>query len=236
MPENQNEKCDIRKYAESEIDEIGEQEWLEVLLYITHNVKNTNELARNLLEHFGSIDKVLNALPVELTKFSNLSENAIFSLSYLRDFVIWYKNNIESPKTLNNLAEMKEYCVKLFKFVKVEEAHVVFLDSNNFIKEYRLGTGRFSQTSLDIKDFISLAIDTKCKRLFITHSHPNSSPAPSHSDISETLIIRSALSVLDIELIDHIIVGANGSSYSMKEHGLLDNEDNGKTTLIKIEE
>ncbi len=211
------------KYIKNGINVFEEHEMLEVLLFMAYSRKNTNELAHMLLNRFGSMDKVLNAPLNEITEIDGIGENTALFLRFVRNFIIWYSKNVEIPEKLDSFKKIQDYCIRLFKFINAEEIHAVFLDlNNNFIKEYCVGNGDFSKENLNISDFISLAIGTKCERLVLTHYHQNSSPIPSQSDISETLSLQSTFSIFDIELADHIIVGANGSAYSMKSYGVID--------------
>ena len=80
------------------------------------------------------------------------------------------------------------------------------------------GTGARIDSSC--RSIIEFAINNNADYIFIAHNHPNSSPAPSESDISSTRRIDSVLESLDITLIDHIITGIGGA-VSMRELNLL---------------
>ncbi len=210
------------KYVQNGIHSFEDHEVLEILLFMAYSRKNTNEIAHRLLNHFGSIDKILNSSPKELETVCDVGRNTAVFLAFIKDFIAWYSDKTDIPKKLNNFQEMQDYCVSLFKFKKIEEIHAVFLDSNNnLLKEYCVGSGGFSKISLNFKDLLSLIIDTKCERLVLTHNHPNSSSVPSQSDISITVDIRNILLPVNIELVDHIVVGENNAAFSMLSHGLI---------------
>ncbi len=57
-------------------------------------------------------------------------------------------------------------------------------------------------------------------RVIVTHNHPSGNPSPSEHDIEITKKLHTALETIDIELLDHIIIGDEGY-YSFREHGLI---------------
>ena len=52
------------------------------------------------------------------------------------------------------------------------------------------------------------------------HNHPTGDPEPSAQDVSMTVDVRQAAELLDIELVDHVIIGKGGRFSSLKEHNL----------------
>jgi DNA repair protein RadC len=52
------------------------------------------------------------------------------------------------------------------------------------------------------------------------HNHPTGDPEPSSQDVGMTVDVRQAAELLDIELVDHVIIGKGGRFSSLKEHNL----------------
>ena len=63
------------------------------------------------------------------------------------------------------------------------------------------------------------AIRENCPSIIIVHNHPSGDPMPSPEDIIITRQLRSSGEMMDIELLDHIIIGGHGF-VSLKEKGL----------------
>ena len=59
-----------------------------------------------------------------------------------------------------------------------------------------------------------------CMHFLLVHNHPSGEPEPSQADKLITQKITDALSLLDIRVVDHLIVGGD-DAYSFAEHGLL---------------
>ena len=99
---------------------------------------------------------------------------------------------------------------------------MVFLDaSHRVIEVEELFAGTLTQTSVYPRRWSS-ALHFNAAAVCLSHVHPSSQTEPSRADEALTSALRQALSLIDVRVIDHIIVAANGSSLtSMAERGLL---------------
>ena len=75
-----------------------------------------------------------------------------------------------------------------------------------------------SQTSVYPREVALRALHHHAASVILTHNHPSGSVLPSAADKALTANLKSALGLLDVRVIDHIIV-AQGASYSMAEEG-----------------
>ncbi len=65
------------------------------------------------------------------------------------------------------------------------------------------------------------AIRRNCPAILVVHNHPSGDPAPSDDDVAMTQALAAAGKLLDIDVIDHIIVGTGGRHTSLRAQGLL---------------
>ena len=100
---------------------------------------------------------------------------------------------------------------------------VLFLDAQHrIIALKQMFRGTVSQTSVYPREVVKEALSVNAAAVILAHNHPSGSVEPSRADEFLTATLRQALSLVDIRIIDHIIVAANGSSLtSMAERGLL---------------
>jgi DNA repair protein RadC len=70
-----------------------------------------------------------------------------------------------------------------------------------------------------VAEIVRPAISRTCPAIVVVHNHPSGDPAPSSDDVRTTEQLRKAGELLDIELLDHVIIGHN-SFLSMKERHL----------------
>ncbi|MBO0781001.1 MAG: hypothetical protein J2P37_19450, partial [Ktedonobacteraceae bacterium] len=98
-----------------------------------------------------------------------------------------------------------------------EQMHVLILDTRNqvieHIKNYK---GTVNSSVLRSAEVFRPAIVRNCPNIIVVHNHPSGDPSPSQEDIEVTRQLVEAGRLLDIELLDHIIIG-NPRYASLKE-------------------
>lgn len=89
-----------------------------------------------------------------------------------------------------------------------EECWALFLNAKNrLIGKEILSTGSLESTVMDTRKVLRRAIEKQSRHVIMVHNHPSGSPEPSEADIRQTDILRKALSAVEIDLLDHIIIG-----------------------------
>ena len=97
---------------------------------------------------------------------------------------------------------------------------VVFLDNRHrLIRHEDLFRGTVDCAQVHVREVILLALRLSASAVVLYHNHPSGTCEPSAADEAITRRLCAALSLVDVRLIDHLIVGA--TIYSMAEHGLL---------------
>jgi DNA repair protein RadC len=96
-------------------------------------------------------------------------------------------------------------------FLDHEEMHLLLLDSSShvvgYIKSYK---GTVNSSVLRAAEIFRPAIVRNCPRVIVCHNHPSGNPEPSLEDIAVTEQLVQAGKVLDIELLDHLVLGNPG--------------------------
>ena len=111
--------------------------------------------------------------------------------------------------------------LKMAEHTKREVFGVLFLDSQNAALEYReMFFGTLNQTSVYPREVVRIALELGAASVILTHNHPSGTVEPSRADIHLTNTLKSALSLVDVRVLDHIIIGG-ASNLSMAEKGLL---------------
>ena len=109
---------------------------------------------------------------------------------------------IKSPKDVANLL------MSDLRFEKREIAKIILLNNKNAILkiiDVAIGSGNFS--NLNIRYILSETIKMNAPRLILVHNHPSGDPTPSRADIMVTEKLKEATKILNIELLDHIVIG-----------------------------
>ena len=98
---------------------------------------------------------------------------------------------------------------------------VLFLDSQNrLLALEELFRGTLTQTSVYPREVVLRALHHQAGAVILAHNHPSGSVQPSNADKSLTATLQSALALVDVRVLDHIIVGP-GAACSMAEEGHL---------------
>lgn len=102
-----------------------------------------------------------------------------------------------------------------------EEMRTLFLDTKNrVLGRARVYQGSVHTTVVRIAELFREAVRANCTALILAHNHPSGDPTPSPEDIAITREIVQAGELLDIEVLDHLVIGAQGRYVSLKERGL----------------
>jgi DNA repair protein RadC len=98
---------------------------------------------------------------------------------------------------------------------------VIFLDAQNrLLAMEELFRGTLTQTSVYPREVVIRALHHSAASVVLAHNHPSGSVQPSRADEYLTQNLKSALALLDIRVLDHVIV-AQGQALSMAEKGLM---------------
>ncbi|MCL1902967.1 MAG: DNA repair protein RadC [Oscillospiraceae bacterium] len=212
------------QYLKSGIEHLPEHEPLEFLLYYAIPRGDTNATAHLLIKEFGSLAGVMNADYNELMKVDGVGQNAAALICFTRMFSKLYvkKQAQEELETLFNSDRLKEFCSALFVGSVEEEFHCLYLtDDLKLIAHEKICDGKLGDVKIPLRKITRSIIEKNCSRLVITHNHPAGSCIPSRADVDSTISIRDIYIRMEVELIDHIVVGRDGIT-SMREAGFME--------------
>ncbi|HDO1358678.1 TPA: DNA repair protein RadC [Aeromonas veronii] len=98
---------------------------------------------------------------------------------------------------------------------------ILFLDNQHRILAYEeLFRGTLSSASVYPREVVKRALALNAAALMLVHNHPSGHPEPSRADIEITQRLQSALSLVDIRTLDHLVVASNGV-VSLKQRGYM---------------
>jgi len=98
-----------------------------------------------------------------------------------------------------------------------EHVGVALLDSHNLIiKQRTVFVGTINNAFVSPREIVAFAVTNGAIGVVLYHNHPSGNPNPSAPDIAFTRKLREALALVDIELVDHVIVGRK-KYYSLQE-------------------
>lgn len=117
---------------------------------------------------------------------------------------------------------------KVYAYLKddlemLEQEHfiVLYLDTKgHLIQSIQLFKGSLNASLIHQREIFKHAVKLSAASFIMVHNHPTGDPSPSVQDKRVTSIIEKAGQLMDIQVMDHVIIGKN-QYYSFKEHGHL---------------
>jgi DNA repair protein RadC len=130
---------------------------------------------------------------------------------------------------LDKPAKVADYLRSAFEENPMQEAfYCVYLNRKNRpMGRHMVTLGTATSTLVTPREVFRGAIVAGAVAMIVAHNHPSGDPSPSTADISVTRSLREAARILDIELLDHVIVGDEKADphrrgfYSFREAGLM---------------
>jgi len=123
--------------------------------------------------------------------------------------------------SINNCTAAKEFLIPHFAKYEYEVFAVLFLNiKQQVIACDDLFKGSIGSAPVYPREVIKCALKHNARSVIIAHNHPSGNPEPSPSDIELTQQLKTALELVEVTLLDHIVVGG-ANTVSFIERGLL---------------
>ena len=208
------------RFRKEGLDHFDEVNVLELLLFYAKPRTDTKELARELLNRFGSLSQVLEATAAELETVDGVGENTSTLLSLIPQLGRYYLvNRNENPKILKSTEEYGRFLVHNFHGRRDESVFLLCLDAKcKMLACQMVGQGSVSSANVPIRKIVSLALSSNATTVILAHNHPSGIALPSDEDIATTRRLAAALATVEIILADHIIV-ADDDYVSLADSG-----------------
>ena len=197
-------------------DGLNDHQILEILLYQCFRNGDTNPLAHKLINRFGSLKNVLDADYDELSSVEGMGEGSAFFIGFIKEVAKRYvkASCFEDEKTrkFRNTDMLREYFEGIFLGTDNEEIRALVIDPElRLVAETKISDGTIGKVQISARSIANFVIKNNCYRVVLAHNHPRGACMPSKADLIVTKELVELLSELEIDLIDHIIVGSNGS-------------------------
>ena len=201
---------------------LADYEVLEVLLFAALPRGDTKALAKSLIAQFGSLGEVLSAPAETLLAVKGVGQAAVAAIAVVREASRRLAAvQIADKPLLSSFDALLEYCSLHLSHSRVEEFHLLFLDTKNrLIRHERQGVGTVDQAPVYVREVLRRALDLGSTNVIMLHNHPSGDPAPSRADIAITQQVIEAGQPLGVKVHDHLIIGKSGH-VSLKSKGYI---------------
>jgi len=133
------------------------------------------------------------------------------------------ESRVRTGPIMSSPTIVKDYCKIHFAEPSAqgrEEFTVLYLDSSHkLIKAETLFRGTLTQTAVYPREVVRGALACNAAAVVLAHNHPSGMPEPSRADEYLTQTLKSALSLVDVRVLDHLVVGDTVVSFA--ERGLI---------------
>ncbi len=198
-------------------------ELLELLLTMAIPRRDVKQKAKDLLNHFGSFNRVINATNQNLTEYG-LSTNviAVFKMVIAAaNRMSWQDLKAINEPIYSNIDYVLEYCRLKSAHLGHEELRLLCLDAGyHIIDDVFLQTGTTTGVLVHPSSIVKAALNKESAMVVLVHNHPGGVASPSQADKFMTLKIMNILNSLGVILYDHIII-TKDSFYSFAKNGIL---------------
>ena len=184
--------------------------------------KSAIELARELLDQFGSLSAIAAADQANFTRIDGLGMAKF--VQFQAAFELARRALAEQMRSSDNLGSpeaVRRYLRLLLEHQPVEVFTGLFLDAQNrLIAAEALFSGTLTQTSVYPREVVKHALRHNAASVIFAHNHPSGVAEPSRADENLTQALKQALALVDVRVLDHFVVG-RGELMSFAERGLL---------------
>lgn len=210
------------RFIKSEGKALTDYEVLELFLFSLILYKDTKQIAKDLLEKFKTFEGISMADLKLLEQVDGIGAASALSLKVYGEMVIRQaKQKITATPLLNSWDAVINYCMATSSYKTTEELHLLFLNKKNYlISDEVLFSGTVDQTPFYIRDILKRALELSSSSIIIVHNHPSGDSTPSTNDIERTRDLFHAGKIMNIDLLDHFIIGKDNYT-SLRNLGVL---------------
>ena len=198
------------KLLERGADSLGNAELLAVILRSGTGSESALELSHRLLRvSGGKLSVLMRQSPRALCSFKGLGPAKAAALAAAAELGKRFLQEEAAPENKPIVAARQVYNIMLpaVKSLDHEEFWALTLDSRSCLADrFRASSGGDASVSFDTRRLIRSILERGSSRVFLVHNHPSGNPLPSAADCRITEELRTALELVSVELVDHIII------------------------------
>jgi len=210
------------RFIKHGLESFNELNALELLLFYAIPRKDTNVIAHNLLDTFGSLSNVFDASHQELMAVDGIGETAASLIRLVPQIMkCAAMNEAQRRVSIPDIKAAANFLKPYFMSARDELFVVLCLDArNNVICCEVMSKGVVNSVEVNIRRVLETVIKAKASSIVIAHNHPDGNPMPSMEDDATTKQLYITMSSLGIEVFDHIVFGGE-QYFSYREMGHL---------------
>jgi DNA repair protein RadC len=218
-PEDERPREKLLKYGSHSL---SDAELLAIFLRVGTRGQSAIELARSLIQHFGSLNQLMSASASQFCAHPGMGPAKYTQLqATLEMSKRCFQNEIQDSCVITSPEATHNFLRSAILHKNYEVFGCLYLNSQHQVLSFEeLFKGTIDSASVYPREVVTRVLDNKAAAVIFCHNHPSGSPKPSQADIALTKRLIDALSLIDVRVLDHMIV-AGSEVTSMAELGLL---------------
>ncbi len=200
---------------------LNSAELLAILIRVGVKGENAVQVGQRLLQTFGGIRGLHKATFEEVKSQRGLGEAKASTIKAAIE--LGRRLSLESPEerpVIHSPADAAAHVMYEMSALEQEHLRVMLLDTRNQVIDIvELYHGSLNISMIRVGEVFKPAVRRNIASIIVVHNHPSGDPTPSPDDVAVTRAIVEAGKLLDIEVLDHLVIG-HGKFVSLKERGL----------------
>ncbi|KMQ51892.1 DNA repair protein RadC [Chitinispirillum alkaliphilum] len=205
---NGHRKRLLERYLKAGLSGFHDHEMVELLLTFVIPRKDTKPIARELLNRYGTISKIVNMPAADLAVVKGLGLRSAALLTLIRDVMaVCLQQRYQQQPVISHRRDVEEYFRFNFGHRREEYVAALFMDSSNHIIQTEiLCEGTVNQCAVYPRTVMERAMKCGAASYILAHNHPGGGLNPSEADWLITERLFTVGKLLEIPLLDHLII------------------------------
>mgnify|MGYP000323604927 CR=1 FL=1 len=202
---------------------LSDAEIIALLIGTGSRQESAVELSQRILKGSGHNLNELGKLSVhELKKYRGIGEAKAIAIAAALELGRRRKLSvIRNRRQIKSSRDVFEVVQPRLEDLPHEEFWVILLNrANKIIEEVKISQGGITGTVTDVKIILKHAVDRRASGIIMCHNHPSGNTQPSKADSNITRKLKNAAAYLDLQVLDHLIIGED-NYYSFADEGTL---------------
>jgi DNA repair protein RadC len=185
------------------------------------------DLADFLLTHFGSLEALSRASVGELAKIKGIGQAKAIGLKAAFALAARLARSEAEARAIETADDVARLLGEEMRLLDYESVRVICLNTKHMVLAVEEVTrGTLNESLFHPREAFRPAMARQAHAVILVHNHPSGNPQPSDADLHVTRRMKEAGELLQIELLDHVILGAPRAGdeknfFSFKNEGLL---------------
>ena len=202
-------------------------ELIAILLRTGTSERPVLALAEFLLAHFGSLEALSRAPVGELMRVKGVGQAKAIELKAAFALAARLARSEAESRAIETAADIAQLLGEEMRLLDHESVRVVCLNAKHMVLAVEeITRGILNESLFHPREAFRPALARQAHAVILVHNHPSGNPQPSDADLRVTRQMKDAGQILQIELLDHVVLGAPSAKnekgyFSFKDAGLL---------------